>query len=61
MDKTRRKHIANWLSNLSVAVVAIGAFQVIDVFSEYGYKANIAVLLVGLGIFFFSFLLAKGE
>jgi len=30
----KKHHIANWLSNLSVATIAIGAFQTVELIPE---------------------------
>jgi len=57
----KKHHIANWLSNLSVATIAIGAFQTVELIPELEPHTKWVVLGIGLIEFFLSYLLAKEE
>ena len=57
----KRNHVANLLSNLSVATIAIGDFQTVDLLPQLAPHTKWVVLGIGLVEFFLSYVLAKEE
>ncbi len=58
----KRGHVANWLSNLSVATMVIGMFQTVDFIPDLS-KTNSKWVALGFGIvlFLISYAVAKKE
>lgn len=57
----KRKHIANWLSNMSVGTFIVGAFQQVDQFQFLGENTQPAIIGMAIIEFVASILFAKQE
>ena len=58
----KRKHVANWLSNLSVAMIVVGMFQTVDFIPNLSNAyAKWIAMSVGLVLFILSYAVAKRE
>lgn len=58
----KRKHVANWLSNLSVATIVVGMFQTVDFIPDLpSTRAKWVALVVGVALFLLSYAVAKRE
>lgn len=58
----KRNHVANWLSNLSVGTIAVGAFQTVNLIPQIsGESSKWIALVVGLVLFGISYFLKEED
>lgn len=58
----KRNHVANWLSNLSVAMIVVGMFQTVDFIPDLSNShSKWVALAVGLVLFVTSYLLKRED
>ena len=58
----KRKHVANWLSNLSVAMIVVGMFQTVDFIPNLpSSHAKWLALGFGIALFLVSYAVARRE
>ena len=58
----KRKHVANWLSNLSVAMIVVGMFQTVDFIPNLSSAhAKWVAFGFGIALFLASYVLAQRE